>query len=797
MIETLEKISLKCYHCGDNCHDAAIHIESKVFCCNGCKTVYEILDDNALCNYYSLGTTPGIKINEVVKKEYEYLDDEKIKNSLLNFQEGDVSGVTFHIPSIHCSSCIWLLENLHKMHPGVITSTIQFQKKEVDVQFNNDINLKELAQLLSSLGYAPSITLNGKEVNKQSVNKSLYYKLGIAGFCFGNVMMLSLPDYLSVSDEFKGDIKTLFTYLSLLLSLPVFFYSASDYFTSAYSALKNKIINIDLPIALGLVAAFAQSTYEIVSGNGVGYMDSLTGLVFFLLVGKWYQSKTYEALSFDRDYKSYFPLAAAKLVDGIEHYVPLHELKVGDIITVRNQEIIPADSVIMQGGASIDYSFVTGESVPVSKKEGQQVFAGGKQSGATIRVMISREVSESYLTQLWNKDNTKVKTYGLTDFTNKIGKYFTIAVLIISAASYLFWVGKDSSIALYSAVSVLIIFCPCIFALAIPFGFGNAMNILGRNGFFLKNTQTIEKLATNDTIVFDKTGTITSSGESEVEFEGFLTIEEKQFVKSLVTNSTHPLCRVLSNELSTINSLDVDSFAEIPSLGIKGRIGNHEIKVGSASFVELAENKRPLENSHTRVFVSINGEVKACYKFKNKYRENLGGILSRLKKKFQIHLLSGDNDAEKDYLSTYFKSYNLHFNQSPTNKLAYIKRISEKHKVIMIGDGLNDAGALMNSNCGISITEKSGNFSPACDGILEAKNFSKLPDFIEYSRACVKSVYWSLAVSLSYNIVGLYFAVQGNLKPLVAAILMPASSVSVVLFVTLMSKLLAKRYGLK
>lgn len=795
-IKILNDNDLKCFHCGNDCPDNGIAIEDKKFCCSGCKTVFEILSENALCDYYSLEEKPGNKVSTNAEKDFAYLDDEKIRNEILNFHEGGISGVTLYIPSIHCSSCIWLLENLQKIHPGIISAHIHFQKKELDIQFNDKISLRELAILLSSLGYQPSISLNGKKVSESSVNKSLYYKLGVAGFCFGNIMMLSLPEYLSVFDEFAGSLKSLFSWLNIVLAIPVIFYSASDYFYSTWQGIKNKIINIDLPIVLGILAAFLQSVYEILSGTGAGYMDSLAGLVFLLLVGRWYQSKTYRALSFDRDYKSYFPLAATKLEDGEKSYVQLHELKTGDTIQVRNQEIIPADSIILEGDASIDYSFVTGESVPVSKKTGEQVFAGGKQVGTPLKLMISKDVSQSYLTQLWNKDSTKTLTTGLQDFTNKVGKYFTIVVIILSLSTYFYWVGKDPQVALNSAVTVLVIFCPCIFSLAIPFCFGNAMNILGRNGLFLKNKDSIEKLADTEAIVFDKTGTITYAGQSDVEFSGNLTSKEKQMVNSLAANSTHPLSRMIAGYFDKEKGLPILTFKEIPSQGIEGKIETSIIRMGSADFIgDVRQNTTEQENQ-TRVYIEIDGKVKGCFSFKNKYRNNLYRVMAGLRSHYGLHLLSGDNDSEKSNLQGVFDHDKLHFSQSPHDKLEYVKGLGEKQKVLMIGDGLNDAGALLNSHCGISITEDSGNFSPACDAILEASSFDRLPDFLKYSRLIRQTIYWTLGLSLCYNLFGLFFAVQGKLHPLFAAILMPISSVSVVLFVIVMSNLLGRRLRL-
>jgi len=788
-------VQTSCYHCGEHCGDSGIEFESHSFCCNGCKSVYELLNENELCTYYSLDDKAGNRVRGASENDYAYLDEEKIRRTIINFQEGDITGVTFYIPSIHCSSCIWLLENLHKLDKSILQSVIQFQRKELDVRFDSGISLRELARLLASLGYPPLITMDGKPVSRRSVDRSLYYKLGIAGFCFGNIMMLALPEYLSVADSFAGGIKHLFSGLSLLLALPVFLFSASDYFTSSWYSLRNRTINMDLPIALGLVAAFGQSVYEILSGTGAGYLDSLTGLIFFLLIGKWYQSRTYQALSFERDYKSYFPLAVTRIEDGKESFVPVSELKPGDSILIRNGEIIPADAILAEGEGNIDYSFVTGESAPVPKKTGEQLYAGGRQAGATVRLRLIREVSHSYLTRLWNREEVRESKSSLTAFTNKIGVYFTIAVILISLGSYLYWYSQGaSSTALYAAVTVLIIFCPCIFSFAIPFCFGTAMNIMGRNGLFLKKAEVVEQLASVDTVVFDKTGTITHAGEAAIVQEGTLTENELSLVRSVCCHSTHPLSRMLAKHLSGSEIISISSFSEYSAQGMYAEAEGKAIRIGSAAFAGSATGNNSDSGSHqTRVWVQIGGEVRGCFRFQNKYRPGLDLMLRRLGKSFTLHLLSGDNDAEKDNLSPYFENVNMHFNQSPADKRDYVKAIGETSRVMMLGDGLNDAGALLQSDCGISIVENKGSFSPACNAILEADAFYRLPDFMRYSRDCMQIVYWGLVLALAYNAVGLYFAVQGILRPLIAAILMPVSSVSVVVFVVIMSRVLARR----
>jgi Cu+-exporting ATPase len=402
-----QSIEIKtCYHCGDDCDREHVVFEGKDFCCNGCKTVFEILNQNDLCTYYDLDKNPGISLkSKKFDDKYAFLDNEDIEQLILDFKDTQIAKVTFYIPSIHCSSCIWLLENLYKLTDGVNHSRVNFVKKEFSVDFNpEEISLRSLVELLATLGYEPNISLDdSSKKSEKSVNRSLYLKIGVAGFAFGNIMLLSFPEYFGF-EGLEQNIQRFLSYLNILLSLPVVFYCASDYFKSAYTGLREKFINIDVPISLGIIVLFTRSLYEIISMSGPGYLDSLSGLLFFLLVGKWFQNYTYQGLSFERDYKSYFPLAIFKKEFDTFKSIPVNDVKKGDIVKVRNQEIIPVDSILASDHANIDYSFVTGESNPVSKNKGEYIYAGGRQMGESIELNVAKSVSQSYLTQLWNNE---------------------------------------------------------------------------------------------------------------------------------------------------------------------------------------------------------------------------------------------------------------------------------------------------------------------------------------------------------------------------------------------------------
>ena len=791
----------ECVHCGQECGKNPVIFDDKPFCCNGCSMVYQILSDKKMNRYYEMMPTPGIRLDQenTAGTRYAYLDNEEISKPMLEFSDGGISRVKLFIPAIHCSSCIWLLENLHTLHPGIMHSHVNFVRKEVSITFRDQqISLRKLAELLHTIHYIPDFTSSStSKDDHQKVNRRMIMKIGVAGFAFGNIMLLSFPDYLPGGEAIDRLMAGTFGFVSFLLALPVITYCASDFFLSAWKSMRKGIINIDLPLSIGMAALFLESCYEIFTGIGTGYMDSLAGLLFFMLIGRWYQNRTYQSLSFDRDYRSYFPVAVTLLREGAEEFVQLKDLKPGDEILVRNGELIPVDSLLLEGEGSIDYSFVTGESVPVVKKTGEFLFAGGKQTGAAIRLQVVKEVAQSYLTQLWNEDRLgEDNGRDMQTLVNKVSHYFTLIILAIATGAFVYWAFSDLGKAVYVFASILIVACPCALALTIPFTFGNVMRVFGRNGFYIKNTGVIEHLTKADTVVFDKTGTLTHSRSMNVVWEGDpLSIREQQMVRSVVYNSTHPLSVIVAGWLPVAELLPVDNYREIAGMGIRGEVDGLSILLGSRTFV--AGRASGDESRVSTVYLSTGNRLRGFFRLENAYREGLDEVISGLKD-FEMHLISGDNDAERETLTKVFGTdKNLHFNQTPHDKLEFIRQLKQKgNKVIMIGDGLNDAGALLKADTGITIADDIYHFSPACDAILRSSEFARLHSFIGFSKLSIRVVYASYGISFLYNLVGLSFAVQGVLSPVVAAILMPLSSVTVVTFASVSVTLLSKFRGL-
>lgn len=806
-----ENIITKCRHCGEDCKDDSFTSGENIFCCLGCKTVFEILNGNDLCSYYSLDNYSGIRVNEIQSSsKFDYLEDADIQSKLLDYKGRELSSVTFFIPTIHCSSCIWLLEKLHKINPSVLSSSVNFLEKKVKITFSNkQISLKEIVKLLASIGYEPLINLDANENEKRdnTYSKKLYLKIGIAGFCLGNIMLLSFPEYLSINNFIEGNLKTLFNYLNILLSLPVIFYCASDYFISAWKGLKKKFINIDFPVSLGLAALFVRSLYEIIYFNSAGFSDSLAGLVFLLLLGKLFQNKTYETLNFERDYRSYFPVCVTIKVNKSEKSIPVSRLKTGDRIIIRNNEIIPADAILFCGKSNIDYSFVTGESIPEQKVLGEIIYAGGRHLGSAIELEVIRTVSQSYLTQLWNdRAFNKKSDSNLQNAVNSVSKYFTFAILSIAFGSAFYWYDKDINLALNAFTTVLIIACPCALALTTPFALGNSMRIFGRNKFYLKNSNVIENLSKIDSIVFDKTGTITNSNDIAVEYSGTaLNLCEQAMVKSLSRNSFHPLSRAIYDSINLKIFYETENYKENLSEGISCEIGGKQVMLGSIHFIlkeidstdYIFSNEFPGNTFSSNVYIAIDKKIKGYYSIRNKYRDGLDKIISELSADYKLSVISGDNNAEKNNLRKIFLAKSdeqFMFNQTPAGKLNYIRALQDEgRKVLMIGDGLNDAGALKQSDTGISVSENIMNFSPASDAIIDARVFSRISDFLDFSRTTMKIIKVSFGIAFVYNVIGLYLAAQGTFSPLIAAILMPFNSISIILFVIGTTNFFAKR----
>ncbi len=790
-----------CYHCGTACTTTKLSVQDKLFCCEGCKLVYEIINENGLCNYYELENHPGLsQVKPVRKDKYAYLDNEDIAKKLYKFTDGNNTIVTFYLPGVHCSSCMWLLEHMQKLNAAIVESRLNFTKKEITIQFRKaEITIRQIVELLTTIGYEPYISLDETDKKERSsFDKKRIYKLGVAGFCFGNIMLLSFPEYLSISNGIQHEYANLFRIMNLILALPVFFYSATEFFTNAWAGLKQKMLNIDAPIALALIIMFARSLYEIGTATGAGYLDSLSGIVFFMLVGRIVQDRTYQSISFHRDYKAYFPIAVNVVTESGVVSRHLQELKEKDVVELHNDEIIPADAIVVKGRARIDYSFVTGESEPVSVDVGKTVYAGGRQKGEQLTIQIVKPVAGSYLTSLWNHnafEKDKTTQNRQNSVIHVLSKYFTVVLLVLVAATAVYWAFTDFSKLIPAVTAMLIIACPCALLLAVTFTNGNLLRLLSNNGLFLRDAFVIEQLGYINHIVFDKTGTLTED-VNEYSFTGDdLSANEIQAIYSAAISSSHPYSKAIVKYVGEQDVLSCSSWEEYTGNGVQASVGGYDILIGSETFVNVQESSA---NKNAACYIRINNKLTA-FEITPKLRDSIPEVLSNLNHNYKLSLLSGDNNRQQKSLQEVFSSDSkLLFEQKPVDKLNYIASLQQQEqKVLMVGDGLNDAGALQQSNVGITLASDVNNFTPSCDAILDAKKFIQFPSLMKLAKSGRTIINITFAISIIYNIIGLTISMQGLMNPLFAAVLMPASTITIVLITTGLSSLMARRYKLQ
>ena len=764
-------VRTRCAHCGEPCRG-----EEPAFCCTGCRTVYTLLRENGLENFYRLDPDAGRSQRGGIAGDYAWLEAEELAAALARYRDERQWRVELELPAIHCIACVWLLERFPTLLPGVLRLTVDVTRKVATVDFDpTRTNLRAVAELLDRLGYPP--VLRRARDAAPRADRSLLYRIGVAGFCFGNIMLLSFPEYLGLGED-AGE-----TFIAhvigpgiLLLSLPVLLYAGNGFVRDAWTGLRLRRVTLDLPIALGMLALFGRSAYEILAGVGAGYLDSFAGLVFFLLVGRWFQSYTFGRLSFDRDYHDYFPVGAYRLdAAGEARPVAAADLAAGDIIVVRPGQVIPADGLLV-AGADIDYSFVTGESRLRPTRAGEAVYAGGRAVRTALTVRVTKPAKESYLMGLWR--DGQQREAGATGPSRRTVAAFTVGVIGVALSTLAYWYARDADTAYRAAVAVLIIACPCALALTAPFAYGSLQRLLGRAGCYLGSGPTIDRLGAADTFVFDKTGTLIEAecGSHLHWFDGEADGSAGVF-RAICQSSTHPVSRSLVAALSEAGAPTerIPAPEEIAGRGLRLLWQGTEYRVGSAAFCGLHRQRRG-------TYGTMNG--RAIFRLDPApphLRPGVRGLLHTLREQGQVYLLSGDERPADGFWERFLPADNLHFGMSPFEKEAFVGRLRERGGcVLMVGDGLNDTGALRAADVGMAVIEDDAVFSPASDAIVAADRLGALPAVLTACRRLRWVTRVAYALALVYNVIGLTYAVTGALSPVVAAILMPLSSVSVV-----------------
>jgi len=774
-----DQITTTCTHCGVPC-SMTIMDGGEAFCCTGCRSVYRMLREHDLCTYYDIESSPGVSMKKgTVRTDMEALDDPALSRTFIEYSDTGFVRVRFMIPAMHCASCVWLLERLSSFDGGILHTETDVLRKTVRVDFDPAVTtLRSIAELLSSLGYEPlikPITAGGD----RSERRAIYQRLGVAGFATGNVMLFGIARYLA-GDGLSSSLTTMFGVFAVLLSIPVLVYSAAPWFRSAWAAIGNRVLNLDVPVAIGILVLFFRSVADIVTGHGEGFLDSFNGLVFLLLVGRLFQQKAFDAVSFDRTYRSFFPLSVRVERNGRTPAIPVDEVVVGDVMIVRNGETIPCDGTVSCPVGYLDYGFVTGESLPIECTSGAAVFAGGKVIGTAIRITATNVVSHGYLASLWERATPRIRTNSLLTLSDTFGRWFTVVAMALAAGGAIAQM-PDVHMAVNVLTAVLIIACPCALTLATPITLGTAMGRLGERGIYLRSIGVLLDLDRCSTIVFDKTGTITKSMHG-LSYDGrSLADHEWMAVRSVAAQSMHPVCRSLA-QAWPVDETVCATAREVTGRGMTGRAYGHDVVIGSSALVrELCPEGYVADTADGAAHIAVDGAYAGSIQLRSELREGISEMMERLRKRYTVRLLSGDGQRDRAMLLSMFDDDEMSFGQKPADKVDHIDALrASGHTVLMIGDGLNDAAAMSAADAAVAVTDDTATLVPACDVIMKASALEELPALLRYARRMKNLIIATFCVSIIYNVVGLSLALGGMLTPLAAAILMPVSSLTVI-----------------
>ncbi len=776
---TVAAAPVLCRHCGDPCADDGVRTPAGTFCCAGCESVFALLESHGLTQFYACDTGAGRSQRAAGvhdRDAFAALDDPAVARRFVDADDGTWAHATFSVPSLHCASCLWLLEQLWRFDPGVGRSEADLLRRTVRVAFRpSTTSLRAVAERLASLGYAPVIDGERRAGRMPPARRDLYLKLGIAGFAVGNMMLFSIPRYANGA-PLEPAFQRLFDVLNVLFAIPVLVYSASDFFKAAWQSLRLRAITLDVPVAMGLAVLFLRSLWDIATRTGEGFLDSFAGLVFFLLIGRLFQQVAFDRIAFDRTVRSFLPLSVRVVRGDAMVMCAIDDLVSGDVIVVRPQEVVPADATVVGLAGLVDLAFVTGEQVPVSVAAGDVVGAGARVAGEALRLSVLRRVSHSRLAELWNDAVFAQKpSHWLTTVSARFGHWFTIGAVTLAALGFWAW-WPDARMAAQVATAVLIIACPCALTLAAPITLGTALGALGDRGVYLKNGAVALDLSRVDAIAFDKTGTLTTAEAAAVVERHGLDEADWARVRRLAAESIHPVSRAVAGREAVEGA--VSDIHEQPGEGLTGRIGGLPVALGSARLVARVSGA-PIPADAGRTWACVGSRV-GWLRLATPERPGVAAAAGALAGQYETWLLSGDHATEATRWRSVFGD-RMRFRQSPEDKLAAVHdRRAAGRRVLMVGDGLNDAGALAAADVGIAVSDDTACLVPACDAVIAGARLPLLPALLRYARRARRVIVLCFVVSVVYNVLGIGLALAGQLTPLATAILMPVSSLTVV-----------------
>ena len=784
-----------CAHCGLAVPDGLfVETSERQFCCAGCRTAFAILHEGGLGRYYDLSERRNAPVRPT-GRSYEEFDHPAFADLYVKPMTDGLAEVELYLEGVHCASCVWLVERVPLVLPGVMRAELEVRRSLARVTWNPAlVPLSRVAKMLDSLGYAPHPFRGvARDAMRRREDRAMLVRIGVAGAIAMNVMLAALALYSGWLGGMEPQYERFFRWISLLLVTPALAWPGRVFFAGAWSAVRTRTLHMDVPIALGLAAGYVQGAVNTVRDHGPVYFDGLATLVFALLVGRYLQQRGQRAAADSAELLYSITPSTARVVEAGDDVreVPAHALLPGMIIDVRAGETFPADGTLVLGRTQLDNSLLTGESRPVSARAGERVYAGTVNLSAPVRVHVEESGEQSRVAKILRQvEESSRRRAPVVALANRMAAWFVAVVLILAVATWLVWRSLDPSRAIDNAIALLIVTCPCALALSTPLAVSMAIGRAARAGIFVKGGDALERLAEPGELLLDKTGTITEARTSVVEWVG--PDWAKPFVVAAETGSSHPIADGFRRAWPDLDVPVATQTEHVAGGGIVATIAGYNVVVGSPEFVRrrarCTESRAPSLSSNelTPVWIAVDGSLVAAAGLGDPVRPDAAGSIARLRDDgWSVSILSGD---DADVVRAVGRRVDIEDAQctggaTPEAKLARVEalRATSARPVVMVGDGVNDAAAIAAASVGVGVHGGAEACLASADVYLTKPGLSSLVALTDGARRTMRVIRRNVAFSIVYNVIGAGLAVTGHLTPLIAAILMPASSLTVVI----------------
>lgn len=785
---TLSAERLLCAHCGLD--------STATYCCAGCETAAAIIRESGLDAYYTLPTTVERRPRPVISsgRSYAEFDHEAFQQAHVTRASDGSARVQLYLEGVHCASCVWLVERVPLMVRGAIRAELDVTRGVARVDWDPAVTtLSAIAQALDALGYRPHAFRGVRaDAARRSEERAMLTRIGVAGALGGNVMLLALALYSGLFSGMEEEFERYFRWVSWALITPALFWPGRVFFTSAWRALRAGGVHMDVPIALALGIGYAQGAVNSWRGEGPIYFDAVGTLIFLLLVGRYLQHRAQRGAADAAALLGALAPATARLIEqGEVREIPSEAVLPGMLLEVRAGDTLAADGVVELGSSSLDLALLTGESLPVTVDEGASVFAGTVNLTASLRVRVTEAGTTSRLGRLLQSVEDAARTRPpVVLLADRMASGFIVGVLLLAGVTAWLWWDRDPHRALDHAIALLVITCPCALAMATPLTFTVAIGRAAGRGILIKGGHALETLAGRGVILLDKTGTLT---EGRLALESWECVGEewtalRGAVLALEQRSRHPIAAALAAAWPDTPIVAASEVHETLGGGLSGRVLGRRVLVGAPHWVvqqaSSATGLSPLPSRLTPVLVAVDGVVVARAGFGDPLRAgSRASVRELVRAGWEVRLLSGDSSAVVNTLAAELELDvgAAEGGASPERKRTVVRAARAQGPVVMVGDGVNDAAAISEATVGIAVQGGAEAALASADVYLAGAGVGALTELFEGARRTTGIVERNIAFALGYNLIGVALAMTGLIEPLFAAILMPLSSVTVVL----------------